>query len=122
MNKWRVLLEYIDYYVYSKEDEQIQIQEGTEKEMAESLYKQFVQTHDISGDDLWAFDISLDCLRKMSKKDRNYLAEHTDYNDYHFGYAMYIRNNYIHGSKKRFVLMADDTSFQVMEYMFSILS
>ena len=32
----------------------------------------------------------------LSNEDKDYLLNHPDYFDHHFGYGMYLRNEYIH--------------------------
>lgn len=33
---------------------------------------------------------------RLSEKDKSLLMEHPDYHEHHFGYGMYLRNEYIH--------------------------
>ncbi len=35
-------------------------------------------------------------LASLPKKEKKYLFEHPNYSDHHFGYGMYLRNEYIH--------------------------
>lgn len=72
--------------------------------------------------DKWEFDIALDCIRRMKRADREYITKHLNQTNYHFGYALYIRNHYIHVAKKHIHYEADDISGGVMSNIFSILS
>ena len=124
--QWQILLESIDYYTYSKEDEKIHFANGDGKVTAENSYKYIVSTYELykNPDDHWAFDIALDCVRTMSAKDREFISQHTDTSLYHFGYAMEIRNNFLYGeygTKHHFVVSADDLSSRIMEMIFAIL-
>ncbi len=33
---------------------------------------------------------------RLSEEDKTFLLEHPDYYEHHFGYGMYLRNEYIH--------------------------
>lgn len=125
--EWHSLLDYIDYYSYSKTDEKVQIQDGENKEKAEQAYNHIITTYELDKDlnDLWAFDIALDCVRTMSVEDREFISQHTETSLYHFGYAMEIRNNFVYGAygpKRHLVISADDLSSRVMQMIFAILN
>ena len=123
MKEWRVLMDYIDYYVYSYDEEKIIIQDGEKKNKAQFVYEQITKTYGISEkkNNIWAFDIALDCLRNLDDKDRTYIGENPEYHLYHFSYSMYVRNQYIHCAKKHMVFMADHISGEVMGYIFTVL-
>ena len=40
-------------------------------------------------------------LNRLSDEDKKALLENPDYIDHHFGYGMYIRNEYIHSGKMK---------------------
>ena len=48
MKEWRVLMDYIDYYVYSYDEEKIIIQDGEKKNKAQFVYEQITKTYGIS--------------------------------------------------------------------------
>jgi hypothetical protein len=124
MMEWQILLDSIDYYSYSKEDEKIHFADGENKAKAENDYKHIITTYEIDKDpeDLWAFDIALDCVRRLSYEDRAYISAHTDTSLYHFGYALEVRNSFVYRANKHFVLSADHFSSRVMQMIFAILS
>ncbi len=41
--------------------------------------------------------VALDCIANKSGSDKEYIRDNPRTIDYHFGYALYIRNHYIHG-------------------------
>ena len=57
----------------------------------------------------------------MSGEDLNYISKHPQVTEYHFGYGMWIRNNYIHCSKRHDFMMADDISSEVLRDIFAIV-
>ena len=68
--------------------------------------------------------VAHDCVKKLKKKDREYLIANPDPIDYHFSYGMYIRNNYIHGwdfSKTDFDPEPDELSGSILCRIFSLL-
>ena len=70
---------------------------------------------------IWCFDIALDCISNMSGEDLSYISKHPQVTEYHFGYGMWIRNNYIHCSKRDDFMMADDISGEVLRDIFAIV-
>lgn len=70
----------------------------------------------------WVFDIAVDCVRKMTKADLEYMLKHLCAYEYNHGYGTYIRNTYVHNAKNHFVCFADDISSQVIETIFSIIN
>ena len=123
MKEWKVLLDYIDYYEYSHEEEKILIKDGELQAKAQFVYDQISSTYGIEEGSIrrWEFDIALDCIREMNEEDREYIRNNPEGHLYHFGYAMYIRNHYIHCRKKHHVLCADGTSGTVMAFIFTVL-
>lgn len=57
----------------------------------------------------------------MSGEDLSYISKHPQVTEYHFGYGMWIRNKYIHHSKKHEFMMADDISSEVLRDIFAIV-
>ena len=70
---------------------------------------------------IWCFDIALDCISNMSGEDLSYISKHPQVTEYHFGYGMWIRNKYIHCSKRDDFMMADDISGEVLRDIFAIV-
>ena len=57
----------------------------------------------------------------MSGEDLSYISKHPQVTEYHFGYGMWIRNKYIHCSKRDDFMMADDISGEVLRDIFAIV-
>ena len=72
MKDLSLLWDYIDYYVYSHEDEKIHVQDGEHKQIAEFVYIQIADKLGLSenGIDRWAFDIALDFISTLNEKRR----------------------------------------------------
>ena len=113
------LLSYIEYYEYSQEQEEVIIKEGEVAAEASQLYHSFSEVKE-GGSARWEFDIALDCIRNMSEKDREYVKNHVNYSEYHFGYAMFIRNKYVWHARKC-GYDADGTSHCIMNKIFTVL-
>lgn len=118
MREWQELLEYIDNYVYVTDKEEISIVYNKRAEEADRVYQHFVEE---VGNQKWQFDIALDCIRKMDEESRTLILNHLDYKDFHFGFGMYIRNQYIYSSKKHEYFEADDESRAVFKIILTIL-
>ena len=123
MKEWQILLDHIDCYVYDHQEEKIVFSNCDNMVEAKNNYNHIVSAYGIDQDanDLWAFDIALDCVRKMSDEDKKEITKNTDVFFHHFGYALGVRNEYLHGAKKHFFLFADDQSCRVMEMIFAML-
>ena len=66
--------------------------------------------------------VAEDCLSTMSDEDKEYIRNHPNTGEYHFGYALYIRNHYIHGKDLVISCYDPDTlSGDIMSCIFSIL-
>lgn len=128
---------YINYYQYSTEDEEIKILPSPYEEEAKKQYETALRAIGsrlrrrreeddeltfFGGDSRkWHLDVAIDCVRQMDENDRTYVANHLQTTDYHFGYAMGIRNEYIYPAKKHHSFMADNDSTEIMKVIFSIL-
>ena len=69
-------------------------------------------------------DVAIDCIANMKEKDKEYIRDNPCSIDYHFSYALYIRNNYIHNkdfSDVDFWVEPDHLSGCIMDYIFSEL-
>jgi len=128
------LLDYIDYYVYSFEDEEVIIKNGPDAEKALEEYNKGLVSmglenfsYDINNNKYarlfkWVYDVAIDCVRNMSFDDKLYISTHLDTSIHHLDYALEIRNTYIHRSKKHKRFYADGVSTCVMKMIFSIIS
>ena len=115
------LLKYISYYEYEFKEEAVYIADGDESSKAYDLYKDTVKQRCEDLDQKWALDIALDCVRNMPNDQRERIQKEGEIPFYHFGYGVYVRNHYIHSSKKHFVVMADDVSSTVEKFIYAIL-
>lgn len=122
MKEWKELLKYINEYVYMQEDEEIVIRYSARASEAQKAYDNGLQHAGEGEHAKWMYDIALDCVRRMSLEDREYVKKHLHTSEYHFGYAMGIRNTYIHPSKKHDYFEADGVSSSVMRRIFSLVS
>ena len=122
MKEWKELLKYINEYVYMQEDEEIVIRYSARAREAQVAYENGLQYAGEGEHSKWMYDIALDCVRRMSSEDREYVKKHLHTSEYHFGYAMGIRNTYIHLSKKHDYFEADGVSSSVMRRIFSLIS
>ena len=48
-------------------------------------------------------------IKYVTDEDKDFLLEHPDPIDHHFGLGLYIRNNYIHGKKLVFFVFRPDS-------------
>ena len=115
------LLKYISYYEYDFKEEAVYIADGDESSKAYDLYRKMVMERCPEIEDKWAFDIALDCVRNMPNDQRERIQKEGEIPFYHFGYGVYVRNHYIHSSKKHTYFMADDVSSAVEDFIYAIL-
>ena len=116
-----MMLKYKSYYVYDFETESIHVAEGNDHEAACKLYAQMTENRFEHDDDRWAFDIALDCIRKMLDVEYECIKRDGKIPDFHSGYGMYVRNKYIHPSKLHRFVIADNVSSTVEKFIYSIL-
>ena len=88
---------------------------------AKSLYEEIIEKYFKDENSIWCFDIALDCISNVSGEDLSYISKHPQVTEYHFGYGMWIRNKYIHCSKRDDFMMADDISGEVLRDIFAIV-
>lgn len=122
MKEWNFLLNVIDAFVYDNVEEKIVFDNSPISIEAKEYYNTLIEKYHIDSKEnqKWAFDIALDCVRNMKESDRNYLKE--SYEVDFFGYGLYIRNKYIHSSKRhRGFLCADTQCSIVLEFIYTIL-
>lgn len=122
MKEWQELLDYINEYVYMEEEEAVVIRYSAKAVEAQRVYDNGLRFAGEGEHSKWMYDIALDCVRRMSLEDREYVAKHLYTTEYHMGYAMGIRNKYIHPSKKHDYFEADGVSSSVMRRIFSLVS
>lgn len=61
-------------------------------------------------------------LSELKEEDKKVLLENPDYSLHHFGFGLYIRNQYIHGKDLDFFFVqADDLSHDVFEELIRLL-
>ena len=95
--------------------------EDDDHDAAQELYAQVTKDAFGSAEEKWAFDIALDCVRNMKDKERERIQKDGEIPFFHFGYGVYVRNHYIHSSKKHTYFMADDVSSTVEDFIYAIL-
>lgn len=69
-------------------------------------------------------EVAFDCIANMKDKDKEYIRDNPCSMDYHFGYALYIRNHYIHNkdfSDVDFWVEPDHLSGCIMDFIISEL-
>ena len=121
MKELHKLLKYRDYYVYSKMHEFLRIKHGENREEAVDTYSNIVRNFYLQGDERWAFDIALDCIRNFTESEVAFIQEHKEIFDYHFNYGMYVRNTYVHPSRFHPYLTPDKISSIVYNFIIGIV-
>ena len=115
------LLPYRSYYVYNERTESILIAKGPKHDVAEEIYHSLINSYSLKGDDKWALDIALDCVRTFDDSEIELVAKNEDIHNYHFAYGMYVRNQYIHNSRRHVMLLPDRISGDVKKYILGIV-
>ena len=115
------LLKYRSYYVYDFKWEEIRIADGDEHSKAYRLYEKMAKEHLSPVEGTWALDIALDCIRNMKDEEIKDIATSGEIPDFHFGYGMYVRNKYIHPSKKHPFVIPDIVSSDVKKFIYAII-
>ena len=121
MKEFNKLLAYLDYYAYDFDCEVIRVRDGDLHDEAKDLYAHIVQDFFLADDDKWAFDIALDCVRQFTAEEWAIINRQGQIGDYHFGYGMHVRNQYVYPSKLHIFFMPDDMSRRVEEFIYSIM-
>ena len=114
------LLQYRSYYVYDPKQEAILVEDGDDQAAAYDLYRDVAKS--LEYEDKWALDIALDCVRLFTDEEIADIKEQGEIPIFHFGYGLYVRNKYVHRSRKHSVPMADDVSYAVEQYIYAILN
>ena len=115
------LLVYKDYYRYLFECETILIEDGIAKEKATQVYSNVIGLFFIQGEDKWALDIALDCIRNFTGEEIEHILRNEKIERYHLGFGMYVRNQYIHPSKFHAYLQPDKISSKVEKFLLGII-
>ena len=115
------ILKYKSYYEYDFEEEAIYVADGDEKAAAYNLYAKITKDCVTNGEDKWAFDIALDCIRNFTDEECANIREQGEIPFFHFGYGVTVRNKYVYPSKKHTYFMADDVSSTVEKFIYAIL-
>ena len=121
MKQLNQLLKYREYYVYLSDSETIWFAAGEEKEAAIDAYSSAIRNCILRGDDKWALDIALDCIRNFTDDEIKHVEKNKEIFDYHLGYGMYVRNKYVHPSRFHVYLMADKISSIVYKLLIGII-
>lgn len=121
MKEWNHLVNIIESFIYDKEVEELIFDESPKALEAKQIYENIIEEYSLNDEsERWAFDIALDCVRNMRDEDRAYLTESYDVD--FFGYGLYIRNEYIHCSRKHHAhFSADSQCSVVLEFIYTIL-
>ena len=87
MKEWNYLLDTIDAFVYDKDLEEIVFDESEKSVTAKGIYDNIIENYNLNNDEneKWAFDIALNCVRRMKEDDRNYLRESYDVDFFGYG-------------------------------------
>lgn len=121
MKDFNRLLEYRNYYIYDCNSEVFCIAMGEKHDDAKNLYTYLVDTYFPDELTRWEFEIALDCVHNFSDKDIRVLQSEERIFMYHDHYGMYVRNHYIHKSKKHKSLMADCISNSIEKIIYTIV-
>lgn len=121
MEDFNKLIKYRSYYRYDFGCEALRVMNGEECEEAKQLYSHCVRDYFLEGNDKWALDIALDCIRKFTDEEIETIQRQGNIYEYHFGYGLHVRNHYVHPSMFHRYLMADRISGCVEEFIYTIL-
>lgn len=121
MKEFNQLLEYREYYIYDCNEEVFCIAMGEAHDKAKELYSYLVDTYFPGEIERWQFEIALDCVHNFSDKDIRVLQSEERIFMYHDHYGMYVRNRYIHKSKKHKSIGADFISNSIEKLIYTIV-
>ncbi len=66
--------------------------------------------------DKYVDEVANKCFSELTDEDKQAFREHPNPYEHHFGYGMYIRNNYLYGKELEFpAMIADNMSHQILE-------
>ena len=67
--------------------------------------------------------VANDCITHMSIEAKQYFKDNPDASMHHFGYGMYIRNQYLYGKDLPYLgCQEDDLSHSIIEKIISIIN
>ena len=121
MKELNELLAYRNYYVYNERTEAILIAKGPKHDVADEIYCSALNLLSLKDEDKWALDIALDCIRNFTDDEIAHVCKNEEIHNYHFGYGMYVRNQYVHSSRRHTLLMPDRISSEVKKYIIGII-
>lgn len=121
MRQLHGLLEFRKNYFYSFSCEAQRVVGVHNRELAIREYSNVIKSTFIDGMQKWALDIALDCIRRMTDEEINYVAKRGVIEEYHFRYGLFVRNRYVHPSMYHAYFMADDVSTLVEKYLIGII-
>ena len=121
MKEFNALLKYRGHYIYSLRDEFLRIGYGDDREGAVKTYSDLIKNLYLQGEERWAFDIALDCVRRFTEEEIDTITRNKEIENYHFGYGLYVRNQYVHPSLFHACLMPDHISSLVYNFIIAII-
>ena len=114
------LLKYRDYFHYISYEIVI-IRAGDERDQAILAYSEAIRNCFLSGENKWALDIALDCLRNLKAEEIEQIQKTDKIEEYHFGLGLWVRNRYIFPSNFHFYISADRISSLVKDFLIAII-
>ena len=121
MKEFNALLKYRSQYIYSLRHEFLRIGFGEDREDAVKVYSSLIKNLYLQGEERWALDIALDCVRRFTEEEIDIIKRNKEIENYHFGYGLYVRNRYVHSSLFHAYLMPDHISSLVYKFIVAII-
>lgn len=121
MKEFNKLLEYRQYYKFDRKEEEINIGDGPLHTDAQELYFRLLQNFFPTETGKFIFDVAIACIHDFTEEDIQAIRQQGTISNYYFGYGMYVRNHYIHTSKKHNSFWADGISVSVEETIYTII-
>ena len=70
----------------------------------------------LENEEKYVDEIAAKCLSEMTEEDKQVFREHPNPYEHHFGYGMYIRNQYLYGNELSVpAIIADNLSSRILE-------
>ena len=70
----------------------------------------------LENEEKYVDEIAAKCLSEMTEEDKQVFREHPNPYEHHFGYGMYIRNQYFYGDELSVpAIIADNLSSRILE-------
>ena len=121
METFNKLLVYKDSYEYLQSLEVLYILPGRDNWYATHTYSRIIKDLLINGDDKWALDIALDCIRNFTDDEIAFIEKNKAIREYHHGYGLYVRNKYVYPSRFHACYCADKLSSLVHKFIIAII-